>query len=285
MGRKIQGKKHRGIKDPRQQALARFESIVNKIDNPPSCIDDQEIPKRVLEIMQYKNKPKQAKQKIRKKKSKGQSLCILNFIPKDVMGTEMATLITPTGECDTELFFRLNNSCQETINEAHLAAKFNVQLQRDPKTGAVKNVQPVKKTETDAIIKEAKGKNKKKLSKPEKRRLKLIAKAQLKKESETCRDFSDIKDKVKFGEVVHRPPELTVLPKRKVKTSSSVDSPGQRDLLLKAMLDEKKKPIADIKKTKRATEDSEGRKQMLEEERLRVVELYRSLKHRKAIPL
>ncbi len=56
MGRKIPGKKHRGVKDPEAQKKAREEKVKTKVNALPANVDEQEVPKKWARIMQDKDK-------------------------------------------------------------------------------------------------------------------------------------------------------------------------------------------------------------------------------------
>ena len=56
MGRKIPGKKHRGVKDPEAQKAAREEKLKTKVNSLPSNVDEQEVPKKWARLMAEKEK-------------------------------------------------------------------------------------------------------------------------------------------------------------------------------------------------------------------------------------
>jgi hypothetical protein len=58
MGRKIPGRKHRGVRDPEKQQAERLRRIKDKIDAPPTNPDEQQIPKSAQRIAELRAKVK-----------------------------------------------------------------------------------------------------------------------------------------------------------------------------------------------------------------------------------
>merc|ERR1712137_965749 len=93
-----------------------------------------------------------------------------------------------------------------------------------------------------------------------------------KKNKKNMDGFSQLnQDKVEFGEVAEEPPQLTAKPRK----SSHLERPGYRDLLLKTMVSENNSPKSVNLSGKRKDLPALER-QRLEDERQRVVELYRA---------
>ncbi|KAG8329324.1 hypothetical protein J6590_089264 [Homalodisca vitripennis] len=126
--------------------------------------------------------------------------------------------------------------------------KHNMKMKRDKKTGEVTfekvELDPIEKMFQKKILATEKRKHKKNrkdvaeqegLSKTARRRMKLQARRaeQELPEKEVTRedDFSKLQDKVEFNEVVHRPPQLTALP-RKAVAADSARRPGSKPGLL-----------------------------------------------------
>ena len=76
MGRKIPGKKHKGVKDPEKQRAKREAILKPKENSLPKNLDDQEIPKKLQAMMRKKEEVKQMM--IEKKIKKNESLLKLN---------------------------------------------------------------------------------------------------------------------------------------------------------------------------------------------------------------
>ncbi|KXJ21665.1 coiled-coil domain-containing protein 137 [Exaiptasia diaphana] len=100
----------------------------------------------------------------------------------------------------------------------------------------------------------------------------------------TAVDFSHLKDDVRFGDVASQPPMLTAKPRK-----ASLQDKGKSPLLLSSKLTQDKvssKPTEDRKKqsknlivkAKRRKHMSEAEKAVMDKERLRVIELYRTSK-------
>lgn len=142
---------------------------------------------------------------------------------------------------------------QSLIEEVKFEKKFGVEIKKDEETGKVLEVKKVKS---------------KKRSKKKKLVDKRKEKALKKKEFlSNVKDFSQLKDNVKFGEVVERPPNLTV-PKKSMKTTNQTvaSKPKFGSLLLNK--------IAKSETTKQ----SALQRERAESERKFIVEAYRRLK-------
>lgn len=127
-------------------------------------------------------------------------------------------------EPEEEFLARASRLQQDRETEARFSAKYNVDIERDESTGAVRMTK--KKThEIDELLKrkadEAKGFKKKKKQKEAKKKLTLSDKKALKKqkiedkkrkeEDKLLEEFQ--MDSVAFGEVVHGPPNLNTKPR------------------------------------------------------------------------
>lgn len=248
MGRKIPGKKHRGVKDPLKQQLEKKQKLKLVINAPPTNPNIQEIPKSVLELNRLRELVKSGKKPKRKKKrnlidtsnfsTEGPKLPGLaqddSYIPK---------LKQKPGESDSAFLWRIDLATNEVINEAQMEAKHGVVVNRD-KSGKVINVKPNKIFHETQ--KESKGKIKKTLmpessrsgglpnSKLQRLKEKKEFKNALKKVKYKEEEFEKKKDYVKFGEVVHQPPQISRRPRGC--DTSSCDRPGRKELLLKTLL-------------------------------------------------
>ncbi|CAH1982685.1 unnamed protein product [Acanthoscelides obtectus] len=122
MGRKIPGRKHRGIKDPEKQAAERFSKIKDKINAPPSNPDIQETPKSLLRLIDLKDKTKNGDfNKKRKKKDKDQEY-------KHNLGP---TFKQKPGESDRDFVRRMNYACMTVTREVAFADKYGVEITRN----------------------------------------------------------------------------------------------------------------------------------------------------------
>lgn len=126
-----------------------------------------------------------------------------------------------------------------------------------------------------------------KLTKSEKRKLKLMEKKQ-RKENDNI-DFETRKDEIKFGETVHEPPTL-ILPRHADKINKK--SPGEKELIMKQMLSKKSKGSR-LKKAKEVNKviDRKSKRKLLpvalrrqlELDQKDVMNIYRQLKANKKV--
>lgn len=134
--------------------------------------------------------------------------------------------------------------------------KYGVVIKKDCDTGEIIKVQKVKKKRS----------NSKKMKLSEKRK----KKEEEKKNESNCKDFSQLKDKVEFGEVIHKPPDLTSVKKNK-KTPSLVEKPKFSSLLLNKVTSQHESVVNTRQKFKLDKEKAE-------KERRFIVEAYRRAK-------
>jgi len=296
MGRKIPAKKHHGVKDPAKQAEQRLAKIKCKINEVPLNIDDQEVPRK-LKIL-FRSKDRQKKGQIQDGVKPLVKTLAKNLVKPSVKEQKNKVTRTPQravkkvptftripGESDRNLLWRAELTTRQYLNKSKFEDKYDVDMEKDEKTGEVKvkkrdwsylddgkKDEPANKWEKKKLKKIAK----KELEKSEKIKLKKekLKEKKLYKKNKNNDDFIGIKqDKVEFGEVAEAPPQLTAKPRK----SSHLERPGYRDLLLKSQLktSEKGAPTAVNLSGKRKDLPALER-QRLEDERQRVVELYRA---------
>lgn len=129
------------------------------------------------------------------------------------------------GESDKSFLRRVNIACETAMQEAEFEKKYGVEIKKNPETGKVEEIVKKKKDEIDILMKKARKDGTKKikkkpkkniteprLTKAEKRKLKLKVKKETKLMGKVD-GFDKYKDNVKFGEIVHAPPSLA-LPKK-----------------------------------------------------------------------
>lgn len=314
MGRKIPGRKHRGIRDPEKQAAVRFESIKNKVNAPPSNPDHQEVSKTLQRIIDLKNKTSSGEIFIkRSKKQKTGPSFRNNHINPDKYSPSKPEkpardFVQLPGETNREFVHRMNRICTETVKEAEFEEKYGVDIKRN-EDGEVEVVKREKdelellfKKEKKRKQKEEKGLKKKKkskdkvetvkLSKWQKRNKKLKEK-QEKREFKNIDEFREYKDQVKFGEIVHAPPTLTQ--PKKVEKTQTVPRPGGKNLLLKSMLNnspnQNKNVKDDTHKTSHKVIDRKGKRKelpnslrrQLDKQQKEIIDAYKQLKSKKYI--
>ncbi|KOC69361.1 Coiled-coil domain-containing protein 137 [Habropoda laboriosa] len=301
MGRKIPGKKHRGVKDPLQQQAKRQAELENKINAPPKDPVDQPIPKSLERIVKLKDAIKSGKvvrvNRTKRKKRKDALICVGRGNPKPLHPKAKPDKVVPIfeqrpGENEEKFMRRVNRETQAFINETAFENKYGVQVNRNLETGRVEGLSKCDITEFDKIqrvnakhrnIKKKKKKTTEepKMTKAEKRKEKLKLKKQ-KQLEEKIDDFDSFKDQVKFGEVVHEPPQLQVRP-RKAETIST-SKPGKKELLLHSVLKQNEKTKMDPKKATPIDRRGKrknlpvGERRQLEKEQSDIIAQYRRLK-------
>nr|AEE61627.1 unknown [Dendroctonus ponderosae] len=247
MGRKIPGKKHRGVNDPEKQQAERLAKIKDKINAPPLNPEDQQVPRSLSRIIELKNRAKQGL--FNKKQKKKEKSAQKPKISKGKPEKPLPKFERRPGESDWIFKRRMNRICQDVIRETAFEDKYNVDIKRN-EDGEVEGVEKRPKDELQVLMKkvrkenkEAKTKKKKKkpradsepkLTKSQKWALKQAEKKR-KKQLATDQDHSYLpqKEQIKFGEIVHAPPSL-VAPRR-VDKSQETPRPGQKQLLLKSI--------------------------------------------------
>ncbi|BET01699.1 Hypothetical protein NTJ_14515 [Nesidiocoris tenuis] len=300
MGRKIPGKKHLGVKDPLVQKRRREMMMKDKINAPPKHADFQEIPKTVLEMNRLRELAKNSSDKIqnaKKKKKNPQQRALVDIRQLSGAGPtlpgmnqqdrNLPRLKQRKGESEKTFINRVENATSDLINEVQMEAQHNVVVKRN-KAGDVVSVEKGKKKLDDAakqkirksvqdfhLGKKPDWKEERKIKKlqtfhrtdkggslkkrPGKKQRQKMKKAPTKLEKELA-GVERRYETVKFGEVVHGPPNLNRRP-RGVDPSSK---PSVKGLLLSRMLSQNEPSLAE--------------KQRIEERRQSVVQAYRELK-------
>lgn len=292
MGRKIPAKKHRTVKDPYEQQARRFDKIRNKVNQKPREADDQELPKCIQDIANYKNVGFQEKIKNKKNKYKPNKLIdsskFVNLEDDQPGMTRplkmIPRLVQNPKESDEKFLFRVNAATKSMLKEAEYEDKFNVEVTRD-EWGNVVNMK--KREHIDPLMKPDDKESKKLLERAEKRKQKNKDREMKKKikKSEVDSDNSDndydhLKDNVEFGEVVHEPPKLET--QKLTKKLKNYDNKINMDgfLFMKTLKGESNSN-SKVNENEIKSKVSMSRQRQLEEERERVVAAYRELKNNK----
>ncbi|XP_017297795.1 coiled-coil domain-containing protein 137-like isoform X1 [Diaphorina citri] len=291
MGRKIKGKKHRTVRYPEQQKRLRELKLYHKVNNPPKVLDDQEIPKGVRKIKEFKEKAHILEEKYARKQQEKKNKKLKKKAQEAQLKSEKSDLLKR---------FLVQESTEETIvindvrpvkktkpadiTREHLT-KFTVappstkitkaQNNREEQARQVKqqkllrelsNEYPsmnIKSTDPrDEKIKRSAKKNvnpNKRLNKREKDKMKHKLKQ---KEKDEERDLSaPVYDKVQFGEIVHAPPKFSKRPR-----NTQVESkPGKKsqNLLLASILNPGLKPTQPAPRKFDYTPDLTGKRKAL----------------------
>lgn len=256
MGRKIPGKKHRGVKDPKKQLWEKKEKLKQVINCPPKDPNVQEIPKTVLELNRLRELVRNGSFK---KKTKSKTIHNIFNSNKIINGSSQLSesnksekvwpnLKQKPGETDGSYLKRINKATNDIIYEATIEAKHDVEVNQD-NAGNVKNIQ-LKKIE-DGLTYSNKKKSTKNsgtnyiLDRKERMKLRRKLKVEMKKMNKIKTEEDAIekkKDIVQFGEVVHEPPHIKRRPR-----GCLPEKPGNKELLLKSFFSTKDKSISEIR--------------------------------------
>lgn len=215
--------------------------LKDKVNSPPLNIDDQQIPKSLQRVIQLKNDVKSGKigskkRKIKKIKNTLITLGSQNNIKpyKNSKPDKAVPVFNQRPDETTHVFWnRVNKETHHFLNETKFEDKFGVLIKRNDETGEIEGVEKPPKDEIDELLKLQKkhansGKKKKKknilepkLTKSQKRKAKLNSKKE-KKLQDNIDEFKNYKDDIKFGEIVHAPPDLKVRPKKSENMTTKV---------------------------------------------------------------
>lgn len=262
-----------------------ISSIKDKINDPPSKIDEQEIPNSMKEFI--KNKTSFTEGKLKK------------IIPKEDVPRrtgrpykELPEFVMGKKEKAKAFLNRVHVQTTTKLKEAHYEAKYSVDVVRKEDG----EVQIKKRTANDLenIAGSAKTKGiRKKREHIDKKKIRREKKQKIRKDIEDEKNKMYKRDEVKFGEVCHAPPQLKVIP-RLGEAPETVPRPGKKALLLHSIIKQdsqvnKKsaKPDFDIGiKIKTGKLNLKGKRkdlpmrtrEILETEQQSVIEQYRKMK-------
>lgn len=302
MGRKIPGKKHRGVKDLFKQQTKRHAELETKINAPPENAE-QAIPRSLERVIKLKEAVKSGKiTKIKKKKKKKNTLIIVGkqeskpLHPKAKPEKVVPVFQQKPGEIGERFLRRVNRATHAFINETSFEWKYDVQVNRNPETGKIEGLSKCEKTELDKIemlsMKHTnirKKKKKKHTDEPKMTNSKSFVYAPTigfgpckKPDRFTLVGDECVKDQVKFGEVAHEPPQFKVRPK--YANATSTNKPGKKELLLHSILKKSDKVKMNDKKTVCIDRSGKrknlplGERRQLEKQQSDVIATYRMLK-------
>ncbi|XP_078081831.1 coiled-coil domain-containing protein 137-like [Mustelus asterias] len=220
-----------------------------KYNMKPKNIDEQEIPYKVREIMRSREKMKKQKKKPEKPVKKPPSMGADPH--RDI---PVPKFKRRKHEPERAYIERMEKEAQHVMfmTKNQVARRPELDKEKEEKAGNVK-LKSEKKKEFDR-----------------KRLEKFMRKKTERKEMKLEKEM--FTDTVRFGEVVMRPPTLTAKPRK----SQETDQPGQRQLLLKALIQRSEETQGSKQPTM-----SMARQRMMLEERERVIKAYRTLKKQK----
>ncbi|GFR18232.1 uncharacterized protein TNCT_500451 [Trichonephila clavata] len=243
-------------------------------NDPPKCADEQKMSRNLEEFFDLKNKVKENKFKRRRRKKvqKDDFIIVKNHIVDiEQPGMEKKVKSLPAivkqerFENEHQFFNRLQKMANQAIVEARIETKYNIELKNIDEEG---NAEFVNASEE---VKERKSNKRKKYA--EKQKEKKLSK-------KFDNEFDLKKERVLFGEVASAPPVL----RAKLKKAPEFNKAGKRQLFLKKMFpsitEPEEKNVAPLSKKLKNVQPEV--KKNLEIERLRVVQLYRMMKSKKA---
>lgn len=302
MGRKIPGKKHRGVKDPLEQHARRQAELEGKVNAAPKNADEQAIPRSLERVIKLKEAVKSgriATVKKKKKKKKNSLICVGAAPSRTLHPNARVEKVVPVfqqrpGESAQRFLHRVGVETHAFLNETAFEKKYGVQVNRNPVTGKIEDLSKCKKSEANefkALITKHKNIKKKKnsdiptMTKAEKRKEKLRLKKE-KKKMENEDKFNELEDKVQFGEVVHEPPHLKTRPKKADSTDST--KPGKKSLLLHSLLTDinaKSEALSKstIDRSGKRKNLPVGERRQLEKQQSDIIATYRKLKAQRSL--
>ncbi|GFT48076.1 uncharacterized protein NPIL_93941 [Nephila pilipes] len=275
MGKRIpKSKKHKKLKfvDPCYKGSAPKLIKRNLLPNqPPRDVDDQQISRQLEKIIELKNKGKLKRRK-RKKVPKDDFIIVKNsIVDTEEPGMERQIKKLPAVvkqkrfESEYQFIGRIQRMTNMAIEEANMEQKYDVEVKDVDGKGNVELVSAPKEVSE---------------RKREKRKMLAERKKEKKKLKSDEKEFDLKKERVSFGEVASAPPVLTA----KLRKAPEFNKAGKRELILKNMLPSKTEPKEEkvTPLSKKWKNMQPEQKKALENERLRVVQLYRTMKSKKA---
>ncbi|KAG7160938.1 Coiled-coil domain-containing protein 137-like [Homarus americanus] len=279
MGRKIPGKKHRGVKDPYKQQEQRFNKIKDKVNRKPSSTDVQEIPRKLHKISKFEDNDKSGPLFVKKmkKKKKKDLIDATKFMDREKHQPGMTRplkmvpmLKQHPHESEKKFVKRVDRATKVILKEAAFEDKFQVDVMRDEQ-GSVTSVK--RRENSDPLLSEKKQleANERAQRKKQARKERDIRRKHKNKKEEDDDEFSYYQDKVEFGEVVYEPPSLDT-EKLTRKVNGGVTKPKTFLFMdkLKRPEDSDTPASSTQVKSQKKGNISAARKRILEEERVRV---------------
>ncbi|XP_071627593.1 coiled-coil domain-containing protein 137 [Temnothorax longispinosus] len=288
MGRKIPGKKHRGVKDPEKQRAKRMAELELCTNTAPKNVDEQAIPKSLERVIKLKEAAKTSGNISKRKRKKKNALICVGLQHHKPNPKGKPEKVTPVfqqrpGESGRQFMHRVSKETHDFLKEIAFEKKYGVQIERDSNTGEIQGLTKCKREKDDVEALQAKHKNitrKKKVAEPsatltksDKRKLKLRMKKE--KELENRDEFERLQDKVIFGEVAHEPPRL------KIKSKKMDENRKPKNLLLSSLLESPKEVSSAPKVINRSGKRKhlpETERRRLEKRQSEAIAAYRQLK-------
>lgn len=315
MGRKIPGKKHRGVKDPEKQHAKRLaEWVVSKklelkrwslddntepaadfrlelcTNKAPRNADEQAIPKSLERVIELKEAAKTSGNVSKRKRKKKNALICVGLQPRRPDHPKARPeKVTPVfqqrpGESGNQFMHRVSKDTYDFLKEIKFEKKFGVQIERDSNTGEIQGLIKCKREKNDVETLHAKHRNIKRKKKiveessatlTKRDKRKLKLRKKKEKELENRDEFERLQDKVAFGEVAHEPPRL------KIKANKMDEDRKPKNLLLNSFVKGSKEVPSAAKVISRSGKRKylpEIERRRLEKRQSEAIAAYRQLK-------
>ncbi|XP_012530297.1 coiled-coil domain-containing protein 137 [Monomorium pharaonis] len=298
MGRKIPGKKHRGIKDPEQQRIKRLTKLELRTNTAPKNEDEQAIPKSLERVIKLKEAAKSNGGILKKKQRKKDGLICVGLqhrrpnCPKTKLEKIVPVFQQRPGESGKQFMHRVSKDTYDFLKEVAFEKKYGVRIERDSDTGKIQGLIKCKpeKDDVEALQIKHKNLNKKRKTakdsitlrefstKNDKRKLKLRVKKE-KKLARSYDEFEKLQDKVVFGEVADEPPKL------KIKSKEMNETRKPKNLLLNSLLEDSKVFFGTkvIKRSRKRKYLPEMERRRLEKQQSEAVAAYKQLKSQRSV--
>ncbi|XP_043196222.1 coiled-coil domain-containing protein 137-like isoform X1 [Amphibalanus amphitrite] len=283
MAKRNHGKKANKIKDP--YAIRRERERGQIFNKKPADPDDEFVPKKVQSMMslvdRIANGEKVTSRPRKRKHLSNGRVSSRDFVRPEAAERGMTRPLKPIplfeqgpGESDGRFLRRVEKLTKERIHQSRFEDKYNVDIMPDPETGQTKMISRESDNEKKRNKKRRVGEDGEEIPKKinRKKAMKLKRKEKLAEKKDA---FAHLSDRVQFGDVVQRPPELKVAPK-KAPVDDERSRPGRKSLLLKRLFTD-----AQAGARSSTAPKSLHQRAALEEERQRVVAAYRQLRQQK----
>ncbi|XP_074647530.1 coiled-coil domain-containing protein 137-like [Tubulanus polymorphus] len=280
IGKPQKGRKHKKLKavDSSYSAEWGVRNVKKKepikINSRPKNINDQEVPFAAKMIL---SKDSRFKRKRNKNHGPKEEFPDYEHLKKEKGMTRPVEPVPvfqqQKGESDLKFMQRVESKCQSVLDDVRFQNKYGLETKMAEDETSVK---------TAASKKQKKLQDEKTIEKQEK-----MNSQKVEKKLNTKHDFSQLSDKVKFGEVVNAPPTLTAKPR---KSNNIQTKPGlKKSLLLHEVIQSNttntlsnnpgpKTTSREIGKTVKRKNLSETEKIRMDSEQERAIKLYREMK-------
>jgi len=163
MGRKIPGKKHRGIKDPEKQRAKHLAELELCTNNAPRNADEQVIPKSLERVIKLKEAAKTNNSILkRKRKKKNALICVGQQHHRSSHPTKsekVPVFQQQSGESGKQFLHRVSRKTHDFLKEIAFEKRYGVHIDRDSNTGEIKSLIKCKREKDNVEMLGTKHKN------------------------------------------------------------------------------------------------------------------------------